>query len=92
MVMPFDVGFDEYNAERLRVATTLLLGGSPSRGSGLLAVDRRATEAPEVEREVSRLNSAIDKVVASDTLTAADISPWDNSEIVPRGRAHGRVK
>lgn len=26
MAMPFDVGFDEYNAERLRSANTLLLG------------------------------------------------------------------
>lgn len=93
MVMPFDVGFDEYNAERLRSATTLLLGRKSFEGfRDYWPSIAGNTEAPEVEREISRLNSAIDKVVVSDTLTAADTSPWDNSEIVPQGRAHGRVK
>ncbi len=92
MVMPFDVGFSEYNAERLRGATTLLLGRKSFAGFRdfwpSVADD---VEAAGVEREISRLNSAIDKVVVSDTLTGADISPWDNSEIVSRARAHARV-
>jgi len=93
MVMPFDVGFDEYNAERLRAASTLLLGRKSFEGFRDYWPSVAAnTEAPEVEREISRLNSAIDKVVVSDTLTAADTSPWDNSEIVARAGAHARVQ
>jgi hypothetical protein len=30
MALPFDEGFDAYNAERLRAADTLLLGSRPA--------------------------------------------------------------
>lgn len=93
MVMPFDLGFDEYNAERLRAASTLLVGRKSFEGFldywPSVADD---ADRPAVEREISRLNTAIDKVVISDTLTAADTAPWDNTEIVPRERGHARVK
>ncbi|WP_433334317.1 dihydrofolate reductase family protein [Spirillospora sp. CA-294931] len=93
MVMPFDDAFDEYNAERLRAADTLLLGRVSFEGfKGFwpqLADD--ATVRPVI-REISRLNNAIGKVVVSDTLTPEEAAPWDEgTEIVPRDRAHARL-
>ena len=92
MALPFDVGFDEYNAERLRAASTLLLGRKsfelfksywpPIAGN---------PDAPPVEREISRLNNAIDKVVVSDTLRPEQTAPWDNTTIVRHADAHRRV-
>ncbi|GAA2614718.1 dihydrofolate reductase family protein [Actinomadura fulvescens] len=92
MVMPFDHGFSEYNAERLRAADTMLLGRTSFEGFRdywpPVADD---SEAPPLEREISRLNGAIDKVVVSDTLTADQTGPWHNTRIVPRADAHKRI-
>lgn len=44
-----------------------------------------------MEREVSRLNSAIDKVVVSDSLTPDQTAPWPNTHIVSRGDAHEKI-
>ena len=42
MALPFDEAFDEYNAERLRAADTLLLGRTSFEGfKSYLAVRRR---------------------------------------------------
>ena len=90
--LPFAAGFSEYNAERLRQASTLLLGRSSFEGFRdywpSIAEDE---DQPEVEREISRLNSAIEKVVISDSLTDDALGPWSNTEIVPRSDAHERV-
>jgi dihydrofolate reductase len=92
MAMPFDVGFDEYNAERLRSASTLLLGRTSFEGFKSywppIADD---PDAPAVEREISQLNNAIDKVVVSDTLRPEQAAPWHNTTIVLRADAHRRV-
>jgi dihydrofolate reductase len=85
MAMPFDHGFDEYNAERLRAADTLLLGrtsfdGFKSYWPGIVDDPSR----PETEREISRRNNEIDKVVVSDSLTPDDLAPWHNTRIVRR--------
>ena len=70
MVLPMDEAFDAYNAERLRAADTLLLGRTTYDGfKGFwpyMADDPNATPA---QREISRLDNAIDKVVISDTMT-----------------------
>ncbi len=79
MALPFDEAFDDYNAERLRAADPLLLGRRSFEGFKSYwppVADR--SDARPVEREISRLNSAIDKVVISDSLTE---SPWDNAEV-----------
>ncbi len=92
MAMPFAQGFSEYNAERLRAASTLLLGRvsfEAFRGYWPSVADDE--EQPEVEREISRLNNAIEKVVVSDTLTRDALAPWTDAEIVARADAHGRV-
>ncbi|MDF5751758.1 dihydrofolate reductase family protein [Spongiactinospora sp. TRM90649] len=92
MAMPFDEGFDVYNAERLRAADTLLLGRTTFEGF-LEYWPSRCDDpgVPPVEREISRLNNAIEKVVLSDTLTADRTGPWTKTEIVRRADAHHRV-
>ena len=92
MVMPFDAPFSDYNAERLRAADTLLLGRRSFEGfKGYWPAIANNPDAPPVEREISRLNAAIDKVVVSDTLTDADLDPWTNTTIVRRADAHDAV-
>ena len=44
-----------------------------------------------VEREFSRLNAAIDKVVVSDTLRQDHTAPWRNPRIVKRAQAHDAI-
>jgi dihydrofolate reductase len=92
MALPFDEGFDDYNAERLRAADTLLLGRKSYEGFRSywppIADD---PSFPPVEREISRLDNAIDKVVVSDTLTADQTAPWHNTRIVRRADAHEQI-
>jgi dihydrofolate reductase len=92
MVMPFGAGFSDYNAERLRAADTLLLGrasfemfrsywpnvaGDPSQ--------------PALEREISRLNTAIEKVVISNSLKPDEVNGWGSTRVVRRTDAHAEV-
>src|SRR5919106_864645 len=92
MALPFDDAFDEYNAERLRAADTLLLGRTSFEGCKSywppVADD---PDARPVEREISRLNTAIDKVVVSDSLTPEQTAPWHNTRIVKRADAHEQI-
>jgi dihydrofolate reductase len=92
MALPFDEGFDDYNAERLRAADTLLLGRKSYDGFRSywppVADD---PDARPVEREISRLDTAIDKVVVSDSLTADQTAPWHNTRIVRRADAHEQI-
>lgn len=92
MALPFDEGFSEYNAERLRAADTLLLGRASYEGfrSYWPPIADDASQPP-VEREISRLNNAMEKVVVSDTLTPDQTAPWHDTEIVKRADAHARV-
>jgi dihydrofolate reductase len=92
MVMPFDAPFNDYNAERLRAADTLLLGRRSFEGfRGYWPSIADNPDADPVEREISRLNNAIDKVVVSDSLTDADLAPWTNTTIVGRADAHDTI-
>jgi dihydrofolate reductase len=93
MVMPMDDRFDAYNAERLAAADTLLLG---RRSYELFKefwppmVD--SPDATPAEREVSRLENAIEKVVVSDTITADETDPWrDTTRIVRTPDAHAHI-
>ena len=93
MAMPFDTTFSDYNLERLRAADTLLLGRRSFEGFRdywpRIADD---PDQPPVEREISRLDNAIEKVVVSDSLTDADLGPWaDTTRIVRRTDAHDAV-
>ncbi len=92
MALPFDVTFDDYNAERLRAADTLLLGARTFelfRGYWPSLAENPSVRP--VEREISRLDNAIDKVVVSDSLTDAGLDPWTDTRIVRRADAHRAV-
>jgi dihydrofolate reductase len=92
MALPFDEAFDDYNAERLRAADTLLLGRRSFDGfKGYWPPVADNPDVRPVEREISRLNMAIPKVVISDSLTPDDTAPWTNTEIVKRAEAHDRI-
>lgn len=92
MVMPFDHGFSDYNAERLRAADTLLLGRKSYqdfRSYWPRVVDDNTQ--PPVEREIARLNAAIEKVVVSDSLKADDVEGWGVTRVVSRANAYTEV-
>ena len=92
LALPFDDAFSDYNVERLRSADTLLLGRRSFEGfkSYWPPVAERPDVRP-VEREISRLNTAIDKVVVSDALRPDDTPPWTNTRIIRRADAHEEV-
>ena len=89
---PTDESFDAYNAERLRAADTLLLGRTSYEGfkSYWPPVAEDPHAAP-LEREISRLNNAIEKVVVSDVLTAEETEPWHNTRIISQADAHEQI-
>jgi dihydrofolate reductase len=88
--LPMDIAFDGYNRERLEAASTLLVGAETFRGLlGYWPAQADDPAAPDVEREIGRLNNAIEKVVVSDRLTAADTGVWTGTtRIVRRAAAH----
>jgi dihydrofolate reductase len=93
MVLPLDGAFDAYNLERLRAAGTLLLGRDTYQGfkSFWPSVAGDDSFTPD-QREISRLDNDIDKVVVSDSLTPDDTEPWrHNTRIVARADTHERV-
>lgn len=93
MALPFDEGFDAYNAERLRAADTLLLGRTSYEGfRSYWPTVADDPGARPVVREISRRNSTVDKVVVSETLTPDPTAPWaDTTRIVRRRDAHAKV-
>ena len=89
---PTDESFDAYNAERLRAADTLLLGRVSYDGfKGYWPPVADDPGATPLQREISRLNNAVDKVVISDGLTAEETAPWHNTRILSRPDAHGQI-
>ncbi len=92
MAMPFDKGFSDYNAERLRAADTLLLGRKSFEmfRSYWPAIAGDESQ-PAVEREISRLNTAIEKVVISNSLNAGEAEGWGPTRIVRRADAYAEI-
>lgn len=92
MAMPFDAGFSEYNAERLRTADTLLLGGKTFQFFHAYwpAIAGDAKQPP-LEREISRLNTAIEKIVVSDSLSPNNMKGWGPTRLIQRSAAHNEV-
>lgn len=93
MVLPLDPAFDEACAERLRAADTLLLGRTTYTGfKGFWPSVADDPDAQPVQREISRRDNEIEKIVVSDTLTPEETEPWrETTEIVSRAEAHERV-
>jgi dihydrofolate reductase len=89
MALPMDGAFDTYNAERLRAADTLLLGRvSYELFRGYWPPVADDATATATQREISRLNAAIDKVVVSDTLRLERAEPWANTLVLRVAEAH----
>lgn len=80
MAMPFDNGFSDYNAERLRAADTLLLGRKSFEAFRTYwpAIAEDVSQ-PAVEREISRLNTAVAKVVVRNSLKPDEVEGWSPS-------------
>src|SRR5712691_10885920 len=94
MVLPMDDAFDAYNAERLRAADTLLLGRVSYDGFRSFwpsVADDPSPQWTPIHREISRLDSAIDKVVISDSMTSEQTEPWQNTRIIRRADAHEQI-
>jgi dihydrofolate reductase len=92
MALPMDHTFDGFNVERLRAADTLLLGRNSFEGfRGYWPPVENDADATDEQREISRINNAIDKVVVSDRLTPEQLAPWHNTRIVKRADAHEQL-
>ena len=93
MVLPLDPAFDDYCAERLRAAETLLLGRKTYTGfKGYWPPVADDPEARPVQQEISRRDNEIEKVVVSDTLTAEETEPWrETTRILRRAESHDGV-
>lgn len=92
-VYPTDDSFSQYNAERLRAASTLLLGRTSFEGfRDYWPNVQDDPNQPLVEQEISRLNNAIEKVVVSDSLTPEETGVWrSTTRIVKRADAQAAV-
>lgn len=89
---PTDESFDVYNAQRLRAADTLLLGRASYEGfKGFWPSVADDPNATPIQREISWLNNAIDKVVVSDSLTPKQTAPWHNTLIIRRQEAREEI-
>jgi dihydrofolate reductase len=93
MALPMDHAFDSHNVERLRAADVLLLGRRTFQMFQAfwphVADDASATP---VNREISRLNGAMQKIVVSDTLGPDPSGAWHStSRILRRAEAHREV-
>lgn len=79
-----DQHFDYYNTERLRAADTLILSGRTS----FLGNKSYWTSVPHdpnataIRREFAELIQRVDKIVVSDKITSAELTPWENTRIV----------
>ncbi|HSD37642.1 MAG TPA: dihydrofolate reductase family protein [Rhodocyclaceae bacterium] len=92
MVMPFDHGFSDYNAERLRAADTLLLGRTTYEiFRAYWPAIAEDESQPAVEREISRLNGAIEKIVVSNGLKPDEVGGWGLTRVVRRVDAHTEI-
>jgi dihydrofolate reductase len=79
-----DQNFDYYAAERLRAADILILSGRTS----FLGNKQYWTSVPDdanatpIRHEIAALYAHIDKIVVSDTITRAELAPWENTRII----------
>jgi dihydrofolate reductase len=94
MAMPMDSAFNAYNVERMRTASTILLGAVSYQGFRSFwpsVADNPAMD--EDNRELSRLYKDIEKLVVSDTLKPDADEPWyDTTTIVSRAAAHDYIR
>lgn len=80
-----DQNFDYYAAARLRAADTLILSGRTSylgNKAYWTSVPSDPNATP-IRHEIAELYQRIDKIVVSDKITREELSPWENTTIVP---------
>ncbi len=94
MVLPMGGVFDAYTIERLRAAETVLLGRvtyEMFRGFWPSVADDPSPGWTPAQREMSRLNNALDKIVVSDSMTREQTEPWHNTRIIRRADANKQI-
>ncbi len=93
MALPMGDAFDRHHVELLRAADTMLVGRTSFemfRDYWPSVVDD-PTATPE-NREISRLENAIQKVVVSDSLTPEQTDPWrGTTRIIRRAEAPTQI-
>lgn len=90
--LPMGSAFYTHNLELMRSAGTLLFGAVtfPMFEGYWPNVDRSPASDP-VQREIAERVDASRKLIVSDTLVVAKKSPWIDTEVVSRSRAHARI-
>jgi len=91
MVLNMDEAFDAYNLERIRAASTVLLGrksyeGFSSYWPGIADApdDPENRALSEDNRKLSQIYNGLEKVVVSDTYAPLDDNPWHDTTTVVR--------
>lgn len=80
--------FDYYNTELLRAADTLILSGRTS----FLGNKSYWTSVPDnpnstaIRREFAGLMASVEKIVVSNTISAEDLTPWQDTTRIVRGQ------
>lgn len=85
--------FDFYTAELARESSTMILSGRRSTLGNLeyWTGVRASPDVTEIRREFAELILTIEKIVVSDTITEADIAPYDNIRIVRIADARAEI-
>ena len=93
MAMPFDDGFSRYNVQLLRGAGTILQGSRGYDGGAYWTGIAADESQPEIEREIGRINAAVDHLIVSDTMQVDPSWPWaDRTRIVRVADAPAEVE
>ena len=93
MAMPFDDGFSRWNVELLRRAGTSLQGSAGWDGGEYWTRVAADPAQPEIEREIGRINAAVEHLIVSDSLRVDPAWPFAaRTRIVPRAQAVEEVR
>jgi dihydrofolate reductase len=87
-----DNSFDFYNAELLGASDFLLLSRNAFLGNKeYWTAVPDDPDATAIRREIAGLFSSIEKLVISDKLSPSELTPWDNTRIIPRANAYTEI-
>ena len=87
-----DDSYDFYNAELLRASDFLLLSRNSFLGNkGYWTGVPNNPNATAIRLETAGLFASVNKLVISDNLTEAELSPWNNTRIIKRADAYREI-